>query len=284
MFKLVTWNIEQARSRAGGTDIGNIIDSLERFSGFDVLCVQQVASGFEARDGSDGGDQVAQLAALLPGYSAASACGVDTLRADGSRRRMGCMLFSRHPVLQILRHSLPWPPDPQVTSMPRVALEATLDTPLGLLRVTNTHLEYFSQRQRSAQIARLRDLHSEADAHARSVRPGESSAAACARVPRASTAILTGDFNMLPHSVEYAQLLAPFAHAGPALLDAWQLVHPELPHAPTVGLHDDSPGAAAPFTFDYLFVSDQLRRRVNEVRVDTALSGSGHQALLLELH
>jgi endonuclease/exonuclease/phosphatase family metal-dependent hydrolase len=74
--------------------------------------------------------------------------------------------------LQVFRHSLPWPADPGVMSMQRGALEATVDTPLGLVRLTTTHLEYFSVLQRSAQVARLRELHREALMRARSARPG----------------------------------------------------------------------------------------------------------------
>jgi hypothetical protein len=55
---------------------------------------------------------------------------------QGARRRFGNMIFSRFAVRQVFRHLLPWPADPGVSSMQRMALEATLQTPLGLLRVT----------------------------------------------------------------------------------------------------------------------------------------------------
>ena len=45
--------------------------------------------------------------------------------------------------------------------MPRVAVEATLQAPMGPLRVTTTHLEYYSDVQRRAQAKRLRNLHDE---------------------------------------------------------------------------------------------------------------------------
>jgi endonuclease/exonuclease/phosphatase family metal-dependent hydrolase len=283
MFKLITWNIQSARSQCGAANPGKIVACLDRFSDFDVLCLQEVASGYLARDGSDGGDQFAGFAQRLPGYTAVSGIAADTRHPTGGRRLLGSMIFSRHPVLQVLRHSLPWPPDPEVMSMPRIALEATLDTPLGVLRVTTAHLEYFSERQRMAQIGQLRELHREASLHARRDRPGDASAGPFAAVPRGAPAILAGDFNMLPDSPEYERLLAPFDDDTLRLRDAWQLVQPGRRHAPTVGLHDDSPEAGLPFTFDYAFVSADLAPRVRRVRVDGSEEGSDHQALLVEL-
>jgi endonuclease/exonuclease/phosphatase family metal-dependent hydrolase len=283
MFKLITWNIQSARSPAGGVNLDRIIACLDRFSDFDVLCLQEVASGYAARDGSDGGDQFAGLRARLPAYAGVAGIAADTLHPRGGRRLMGNMIFSRHPVLQVLRHSLPWPADPAVMSMPRIALEATLATPLGLLSVTTAHLEYFSERQRSAQVDQLRALHREAHAHARGERPGDASAGPFAAVPRGAAAILAGDFNMLPHSPDYLRLLAPFADHTPPWRDAWQLAQPGRRHAPTVGLHDDAPEPGLPFTFDYAFVSADLAPRVRRVRVDGSEEGSDHQALLVEL-
>jgi endonuclease/exonuclease/phosphatase family metal-dependent hydrolase len=283
MPKLITWNIQSARSAGGGADPGRVVAALDRFSEFDVLCLQEVACGFNARNGSPLGDQFSSLAARLPGYSLSCATPLDTLAADGLRCRMGTAVFSRYPVLQVLRHSLPWPADPAVMSMPRAALEVTLGTPNGALRVVSVHLEYFSAVQRRAQVDRLRELHREAVTHARQPRPGASDGGPFAAVPRAAPAVLMGDFNLLPDSPEYARLLAPFTDGIPALRDAWHLVQPGRRHAPTVGLHDDAPNAGMPFTFDFAFVSSDLAGRVRRLRVDAAETGSDHQALLLEL-
>ncbi|MFC5458840.1 endonuclease/exonuclease/phosphatase family protein [Massilia niabensis] len=283
MPKLITWNIQSARSPDGSADLGHVVGTLDRFSEFDVLCLQEVACGFQARDGTRIEDQFAGLAARLPGYSASWATPLDTLALDGARCRLGTVVFSRYPVLQVLRHSLPWPADPGVMSMPRGALELTLGTPSGLLRVVSVHLEYFSALQRSAQVDRLRELHREAVMHAHTPRPGPADRSAFAAVPRAAPAVLMGDFNMLPDSLEYARLLAPFTDGTPALRDAWHLAHPGRPHAPTVGLHDAAPDAGPPFAFDFAFVSTDLAGRVLRLQVDGAAAGSDHQPLLLEL-
>lgn len=282
MLKFLSWNIQSARAPGGGSDVDGVLACLERFApGADVLCLQEVACGFPARDGSDGGDQFQELAQHLPGYQGVRALAVDVLHPAGGRRRMGSMLFSRHPILQVLRHSLPWPADPAAMSMPRVVLEATLDTPLGALRVLCAHLEYFSPRQRMAQVGRLRELQQEAWMHARRPRPGDNASSPFAVVPRPARAVLMGDFNMLPGSDCHAALLAPFEDGTPAWRDAWPIAAPGQRHAPTVALYDSN--AQAPFTFDYAFVSDDLAGRVRRVAAAEHARGSDHQPLLLEL-
>ncbi|MFC0251642.1 endonuclease/exonuclease/phosphatase family protein [Massilia consociata] len=284
MFKLVTWNIQSGRSPDGKTDLDRIIACLDRLCSFDMLCVQEVSDGYT--DQSE--NQFAMLRERLPGYTgieaiACEAAGAGT-GADGGQhalRRFGMMVFSRHPVLQALRHSLPWPPEPEVMSMPRMALELTVAAPGGLLRVTSVHLEYFSQRQRLAQVERLRELHREASHHARC--PPAPGRGPFAVPPRAMPALLAGDFNMLPGSPEHQRLLAPFSDGTQPWRDCWQLAQPGRRHAPTVGLHDANPNAAAPFTFDYVFASADLAGRVRRVQVDASEQGSDHQALLVEL-
>ncbi|TQK11112.1 endonuclease/exonuclease/phosphatase family protein [Herbaspirillum sp. SJZ107] len=278
MIELITWNVQSARTAAGSADWQQVAAALGRFPDAAILCLQEVSSGFPARDGSSGGDGFAALATALPAWHAATAIALDVAGPDGGRRRLGCMTFSRFPVVQVLRHSLPWPLDAAVPSMPRSVLELTLDTPLGPLRVLNAHLEYFSEAQRLAQVDGLRRLQQEACAHAGAPRPGLDAGGPFAAISRARDAVLAGDFNMLPGSRSWQRLLAPFADGTPAWLDAWQLARPGQAHAPTVGI-----GSADPFTFDYAFVGAGLVPRVRSVRVDDAAVGSDHQPLLLTL-
>lgn len=254
-----------------------------RFADFDVLCVQEVSAGHQQLPGCDGSDQFEQLAARLPGYEPVAGVATDVLGAAGNRRRFGNMLFSRLSVRQVLRHLLPWPVEEGVMSMQRIAIEATLDTPLGLLRVTTTHLEYYSARQRAAQIDRLRELHREAVAHAHVMRPGSASDGAFEAVPRAAAAVLVGDFNFKPDDPDHARLLAPMDAATPAYCDAWELAHHGRRHEPTVGVHDREQWPGAPFTFDFVCVSADIATRVRDVRVDGATDASDHQPMLLEL-
>lgn len=280
MPTLVTWNMQSARADTDGGDTAGAV--LARLADAHVICLQEVASGFSTQDGRPIGDAFAAVAAQLPGHHLASFAPLDRRGPEGARQRLGSVVCSRYPVLQVLRHSLPWPADPGHPSLPRGALEVTLDAPGGLLRVLSVHLEYFSLAQRRAQVERLRELQREAVAHARRPHPGLPGGP-FAQSARAVPALMCGDFNMLPGSPEYARLLAPFDDGTPQLADAWQAAHPGQPHAPTVGLYDAAPDAGPPFAFDYAFVTADLAGRVRRLQVDEHATGSAHQPLVLEL-
>jgi endonuclease/exonuclease/phosphatase family metal-dependent hydrolase len=281
--KLITWNIQWGRGADGRVDLDRVVRHAQRLADFDVLCLQEVSAGHDQLPGCDGGDQFEQMAARLPGYEPMVGVATDVPGATGGRRRFGNMFLSRLPVLQVFRHLLPWPADDGVMSMQRIAIEATLDTPQGLLRVTTTHLEYHSARQRVAQIDRLRELHREAFQQAQLRRPGSASDGAFEPVPRAAAAVLVGDFNFKPDDPEYGRLLAPIDSTTPAYRDAWEVLHPGRPCEPTVGLHDKSQWPGPPFACDFICVSADIASRVRDVRVDGTTDASDHQPMLLEL-
>lgn len=282
-MKLITWNIQWARGADGRVDPARIVADARRLADFDVLCLQEVAAGLPELPGSDGSDQFAAFAALLPGYTAVEGVAFDAPGTGGARRCFGNLILSRLPVLQVLRHQLPWPADPGVRSMPRAALEATLATPSGPLRVTTTHLEYDSARQRLAQTLRLRELHREAVAFARAARPGGPGDGPFEALPRGVPCVIAGDFNFRPGAPELGRLLQPYDDGTPRLRDAWTLCHPQQPHPPTLGLHDKAQWPGEPFACDFVIVSEDLAPRVRALRVDDATQASDHQPLLLEL-
>lgn len=278
-MKLITWNIQRGRGPHSGCSLERVVADLHRIADFDVLCLQEVAAGYTDLPGSDGANQFVQLARLLDGYTPVAGVATDAMGEDGVRLLFGNMIFARFPVVQVLRHALPWPVDGGVMSMQRGLIETTLLTPLGLVRVSTTHLEYFSALQRAAQVERLRELHRDACLHAATPRPGDERNGPFCAVPRASQALLTGDFNFLPQSPEYQRLQAPFDDAVLPYRDAWALRHPFAAHAPTVGVHQ--PGA--PFTADYIFASGDLATRIRSMRVISDVAGPDHQPLLIEL-
>ncbi|HEY0847240.1 MAG TPA: endonuclease/exonuclease/phosphatase family protein [Noviherbaspirillum sp.] len=281
-MKLLTWNIQWGRGADGRVDLDRIVAHAKRFSDFDVLCLQEVSAGYPDLPGNDGADQFAGIAERLPGYSAIAGIATDVPDGIGGRRRFGNMILSRFPVQQVFRHLLPWPAEVGVRSMQRVAVEASLDTPMGPVRVTTTHLEYYSTKQRRAQIERLRLLHQEACAHARTGASLAEAEGPFSHPPRASAAILTGDFNFLPDSPDRMFMTSPIDAATPAYRDAWRIAHPAQAHAPTVGVYDKVQWPGPPFTFDFVFVSEDLAERVQDVRVDPVSDASDHQPVLVE--
>ena len=282
-MKLVTWNIQWGRGADGRVDLDRIVSHARGLADFDVLCLQEVSAGYPELPGCDGSDQFAGLSARLPEYERVTGVATDTPHPSGHRRRFGNMIMSRLPIGAVFRHLLPWPVDPAVPSMQRVALEVTVSTPIGLIRVTTTHLEYYSPLQRAAQVERLRDLHQEAAAHAAHPRPGTAADGPFDRATRGGPSILAGDFNFKPDSAERVRMLSPIDAQTPSYRDAWEVAHPGTPHPPTVGVHDQVQWPGPPFTWDFFFVSDDLASRVRDVRVDLASDASDHQPMLLDL-
>jgi endonuclease/exonuclease/phosphatase family metal-dependent hydrolase len=286
VVQIVSWNIQWGRGVDGRVDLDRIVTHAKRFADFDVLCLQEVSSAYPELAGCDGHDQFDAIAKLLPGYTAIPGVATDT-PADSEtptqRRRFGNMILSRLPVQQVFRHLLPWPADPAVPSMQRIALEANVRTPAGRLRVTTTHLEYYSAVQRAAQVERLRALHQEAVAQARCIHPGRREDGPFEHMPRAQASVLCGDFNMPPDDPLMPRLQQAYDDDIPGYVDAWQLAHPGKPHLPTLGLYDRQQWPHGPATFDFFLVSEDLAPRVRQVRVDDASDASDHQPILLEL-
>lgn len=281
---LLTWNIQWGRGADGRVDIDRMLAQAKRFADFDVLCLQEVSAGYPELPGNDGTDQFSAIAEKLPGFTAVAGVATDVPDASGrGRRRFGNMLLSRFPVQQVFRHLLPWPAEPGVKSMQRVAVEASLDTPLGQIRVTTTHLEYYSTKQRRAQVERLRLLHQEACAHARASAAASPEDGPFFYPPRARPSVLTGDFNFLPDSTDRLFMTSPIDATTPVYRDAWKIVHANHGHTPTVGVYDKTQWPGPPFTFDFVFVSEDLADKVSDIRVDPTSDASDHQPMVIEL-
>ncbi|NKJ46276.1 endonuclease [Burkholderia sp. SG-MS1] len=290
-MKLVDWNIQWGLGVDGRVDLGRIVREARALCDFDVLCLQEVTRGFNAEPQAGGlkghpsPDQFAELATWLPEMTVIDAVGSDlpSLR-DGRapRRQFGNAIATRLPVRQVLRHSLPWPADPAKPSMLRVALEAVLDTDVGPLRVISTHLEFYSEKQRLAQVDRLRELHREACDHARHPAKAEKPDSPFADTARPMSAILCGDFNSAFEEAAYCRMLEPVADA-PAFADAWSCAHPGEPRAATVGLYDHEQWPDGPFACDFIFVTDDLAPRVTACGVNQHSRASDHQPMWLTL-
>lgn len=282
-MKLVQWNVQWCRGVDGRVDARRIVESARSFADFDVLCLQEVAINYPALAGSAGEDQVAALSALLPEYAPVFAVAVDVPGEHHERRRFGNMILSRFPVRQVFRHSLPWPADDDTPSMPRVALEAVIEAPFGALRVTSTHLEYYSELQRIAQVERLRELHAEACGHARAKPSARYDSGPFQSLVRPVPAILCGDFNLPkgPEDSMYARMQALIAPDVPRYVDSWKHLHAKAPHPPTFCVHGREHGAA-PYCCDFVFVSEDLAPRIAAVRVDGETQASDHQPVMVE--
>ncbi|MBN9457098.1 MAG: endonuclease/exonuclease/phosphatase family protein [Bosea sp.] len=276
-MKLITWNIQWARGVDEKVDPHRIINHARQMADFDVLCLQEVAANFPDLDGNDRTDQFALFGELLPGFTAIEAVGVDVPDGAGGRKRFGNLILSRLPVAQALRHVLPWEAA-ATRNMPRVLVEAMVETPFGPLRVMTTHLEYSSPVLRSAQIEGIRQIHRMAAA--RQATPRAPGPHTYAPTPNAANAILTGDFNMRPDDAGLAELLVPFAGDVPPLLDLWPVLRGDEPHPPSAFICDQTYGP--PGCLDYVLATPDLAERARSITYDIETRASDHQPILVE--
>jgi endonuclease/exonuclease/phosphatase family metal-dependent hydrolase len=128
-MQLLCWNIQWCRGVDGRVDPSRIARTIRALADPDVICLQEVARGFDTLTGSAGEDQFALLAACFPGYTAVEGIATDVPREAGGRRQFGNLLLSRLPVRQAWRHLLPWPAEADHADMQRVAVEAVIETP-----------------------------------------------------------------------------------------------------------------------------------------------------------
>ncbi len=281
-MKLITWNVQWFCGLDGRVDVARVVQHARAMADFDVLCLQEVAVNYPRLRGNTAQDQPALLRSWLPGFELCFGAAVDERATDGSgRRRFGNLIASRLPVLQRQHHSLPYPPDAGVRSMPRMATAVTLQAPWGPLRVMTAHLEYYSATQRMAQARELLRLHAQAAAQAAQPPMADDSGGPFQAKPHTTDCIVTADFNFDPASAEYAVMVGDNGDA-PRLLDCWRLVHGQRPHEPTFHLYDKT-YSPHPVACDFIFASAGLAPRVLQIGVDLQTRASDHQPVLVEL-
>jgi endonuclease/exonuclease/phosphatase family metal-dependent hydrolase len=283
--KLITWNVQWCRGVDGRVDTARIAAEARALAAIDVLCLQGIADNFPdpRLAGNTDADQFAVLASLLSGYAAAPGVAVDHPGDGGRRRRFGNMILSRLPMRQVYRHLLPAPIDPGVNGMPRIAVEAVVAAPFGEVRVITTHLEYYSQKQRSAQVEALRAIYAEGHGHARSGQIVDTTGGPFHTFLRPAATIITGDFNLEPDDPLHARMGAAFADGTPPLFDAWELAHPGIAHPSTFKIYEKETPGEPELHCDFIFVSEHLQPRVTGVRVDRETQAADHQPVILTL-
>lgn len=281
-MRIVSWNIQWGRGADGRVDLERTASVLHDIGDADIICLQEVAQCFPGLAGGHSEDAVAILSAAFPTHAAVYGAALDVPDGNGGRALFGNLTLSRLPVGQVFRHVLPAPPDEARPSMQRMCVEAVIDTPEGGLRVMNTHLEYYSQIQRTAQIQRLRELHLESARRAHRPSIGKDTNPGFRPWPRPASAVLCGDFNCDAKTAEYRLLQHDIAPDVPPLRDAWSVLHPGKSHPPSVGLHGaDWPDHA--FCCDFAFVSADLTSNLTDLKIIADTDASDHQPLVLDL-
>ena len=284
-MKIVTCNIQYGRGRDGRFDLDRIADAV---SGADVIALQEVER-FWSRSG--GVDQPGWIASRFPEHYQTYGPGVDLHLAGaepgaGRRRQFGNMLLSRVPLLTVRHHLLPKYGSLGPMSLQRSALEGVIAVRGGHLRLYSVHLTHLSTETRLPQIEALLKVHASAVREGPPVSGGGlpdewTRDGMPPPVPR--DAILLGDFNMEPDSIEYERIVGPTSPYGGRItnpegfVDAWV----EAGNDAGTGMTAETRGR--PVRLDYCFVSAGLRDRIRSARVDVDAAGSDHQPVWVEI-
>lgn len=281
-MKILSWNIQYAKGVDNITDINRITKDIKALADADIICLQEVLVTPTA-------NQVEQLSQAFPQHTPIFGAAIDRYHTDG-RLQFGNLVLCRTQVQQVVHHKLPQPPEPAVKHMPRQAIEVIVPYNGSLIRVVTTHLDYFAQQQRSAQVNYLMAHHVECMQRFRQPSPqgGEEQFES---LPETAFSIYCGDFNLALDSGDYANITINKEHDRKqngeqdnfTLYDCWPLLHPDVPHEPTCGIYDHEQWQEGPHCRDFFFASKQATASVARIDVDTDTAASDHQPLVLTL-
>jgi len=293
-MRILSWNIQAGKGVDDVVSIKRIAEVIQSMGSADIICCQEVMSVESATGGrtnidadspsgqSSDHNQVRELAGFFPEHECYFGAAVNRRleRPNNSRLQFGNLILSRLPVLQCVHHKLPQPATPGVSHMPRQALEVLVEFGANTCRVVTTHLDYFAQNQRTAQVQYFSDHHQECLERnkAPSPRGGEMQFAA---LPETDRSVYCGDFNLTVDSNDYNTMIAQ--NTDHELADCWRLLNAETEHAPTCGIYDHVQWTEGSHCRDYFFVSAALAANVASMEVDTETAASDHQPILLTL-
>ncbi len=284
-MQIVTYNIQWGKGRDGQVDLARIAEIV---APADLIALQEVERHWRPMDHAD---QVARLAAHLPGHHPAFSTAVDFHDAESptGRRQYGLMVLSRWPILSVRCWPLPRGAVLGQVSDPSILMECVIGHPEMPFRLYVTHLNWISPRLRMLQAKAILRIVAEAPVEGPLIAgpgaPDSDFGADWMMVARAdlppmpAPAILTGDFNMTPQSAEYAALCGPLTPWAGRLTEAG-LFADALTRA---GLAEDQgitfpgDGTTPGERIDHILCSPDMALRVRRGWIDAEAAASDHQ-------
>lgn len=285
-MKFVSYNIQYGIGLDGRFDLPRIVSSIH---GADIIALQEVTRNFN-RNGHV--DMVADLQTLLANHYSVfgAACDLDAGsaieqgRVVNRRFQFGNMIFSRWPILSTRTLLLPRTRTLDKLNLQRGATEAVIATPKGPIRVYSVHLDHVHRDERIAQIRFLKDR-----AQLYGFEGGAISGAHEFDLPQPPSTedfVLMGDFNMVPESPEYCEMVggvdALYGRQIRATHPVDALAGLGKRHAASYSWIDPKNHAERLF-LDYCFLSHGLVERLTEAFVDETAFGSDHLPVWFEL-
>lgn len=285
-MKFVSYNIQYGIGLDGRFDLPRIVSSIH---GADIIALQEVTRNFN-RNGHV--DMVADLQTLLANHYSVfgAACDLDAGsaieqgRVVNRRFQFGNMIFSRWPILSTRTLLLPRTRTLDKLNLQRGATEAVIATPKGPIRVYSVHLDHVHRDERIAQIRFLKDR-----AQLYGFEGGAISGAHEFDLPQPPSTedfVLMGDFNMVPESPEYCEMVggvdALYGRQIRATHPVDALAGLGKRHAASYSWIDPKNHAERLF-LDYCFLSHGLVERLTDAFVDETAFGSDHLPVWFEL-
>ncbi|MFK7997684.1 MAG: endonuclease/exonuclease/phosphatase family protein [Granulosicoccus sp.] len=271
---ILSWNIQAAKGVDNMISVERIAKDIKHLSNADIICLQEVLVTTDD-------NQVEQLCQHFPQHTPVFGAAVDRIDISG-RLQFGNLILCRLPLLQIAQHKLPQPAEPEAKHMPRQAIEVIVDFNQTPLRIVTTHLDFFAEQQRTAQVGYLTAHHRECLQRQKQPSP-EGGDAQFQSLPETPMSIYCGDFNMNVDSPDYQTMTDDNSASEHAMRDCWRMLNGSKPHAPTCGIFDHEQWQEGAHCRDFFFVSDKLASRVTGMKVDTDTAASDHQPLKITL-
>ncbi len=279
MFTIVSWNIQYGKGVDDRINLERTAETIHKDNLPDVICFQEVSRNYPSI--SDGADQVKELKSFFTDYESYFGTVHDRSVGNGkNRKQFGNLVLTKISPIQVLHHLLPSPAVPNVKFMSRQITELIIPIKTINLRLMSTHLEFFSEIQQMAQINRIREIHYEA--YSQFHNPSQDMPdTPFELVRRAENTVICGDFNFTPYSKPYMGMIEGFPENKMDLVDAWTSKKGNNSHIPTCGVFDFKQWEIGPHCRDYFFVSQSLKKKINQISVNTETNVSDHQPIRL---
>ncbi|MBO3758160.1 endonuclease/exonuclease/phosphatase family protein [Ciceribacter sp. L1K22] len=278
-MKFASYNIQFGVGLDGIFDPKRIIENIKDA---DVIALQEVTRNWPSNGGVD---LIEQITALLPDFHWVYGPACDVHRsyeriADrfvDRRAQFGNMILSRWPILANRMLLLPRVRTYDKLNLQRAASEAVIAAPGGPIRIYSVHLDHVSPSERIAQIRYLKDRAFDFVAEG-----GALTGAAefgLDEVPLPEDFVIMGDFNMVPDSPEYIEMvgLEDYFYGRPArhgqVVDALARAGKLTPASYSWIDHRNH---AERKHLDYCFLSPGLAPKLVDALVDVDAVGSDH--------
>ncbi|MFT4609602.1 MAG: endonuclease/exonuclease/phosphatase family metal-dependent hydrolase [Cellvibrionaceae bacterium] len=278
-MRILSWNIQYGKSVNSVFDFNRSLNYIKSLGDFDVICLQEVARHMTGYCSPDQQDQLELAQQHFANYNALWGSGFSWPSATDEpthRQEFGNLTLVKNNLLDFKVHQLPQPAAPGKWQMPRVAIEACVDSSIGPLSIINTHLAFHDSNEVQQQLEHLHAIERDRLAHLQY--PKAAGPGSFQEGYLASARILCGDFNFAPEFPHYQYQL------NSGWIDTWKLCYPDVPQPSTCGIFDQVQWVQGGHCRDYFWLSKELASRKVGASVDSDTDLSDHQPIILEIN